>query len=59
VLVQGVFTRFYLSSATQPFVSFGQLWNSYQVSALTPPATSYFSSSTLRYNQRITTADAP
>jgi hypothetical protein len=59
VAVQGAFTRYYASSATYPFVSFGQLWNAYQLSVTTPPATYSFLTSNVRYNQRISTADAP
>lgn len=58
VIVQGSFTRFYSSSAELPFVSFGQLWNSYQVSTASPPATYPFSTSNYRYHQRLSTADA-
>lgn len=59
VAVQGAFTRYYANAGTSPFVSFGQLWNSDQASLATPPATYYSQASSLRYNQRISTADAP
>lgn len=59
VVVQGSFTRYYQSAAPVPFVSFGQLLNSYQVSATTPPVSPYISStSAIRYNQRISTSKA-
>ena len=60
VIVQGTFTRYYLNSAaSQPFVSFGQLMNSYQVSGSTAPVGPYLSTSNFRYNQRISTSPAP
>jgi hypothetical protein len=56
VVVQGSFTRYYQSSSAQPFVSFGQVMNSYQLSASTAPAEPYLSTGSARYNQRISTA---
>jgi hypothetical protein len=56
VVVQGSFTRYYLNSASQPFVSFGQLMTSYQVSGGSPPVSPYISTSAYRYNQRISTS---
>ncbi len=59
VIVQGSFTRFYLNSNVKPFVSFGQLYNSYFASMTTAPASQYMGTSNFRYNQRISTAEVP
>ena len=60
VIVQGTFTRYYLNSGVSlPFVSFGQLQGSYQLSATTPPVGPYLSPNAFSYNQRISTAPAP
>jgi len=57
VVVQGSFTRYSNSSGLRPFVSFGQVWNSAQISASTPPASPTVSSvSSVRVNQRISTS---
>jgi hypothetical protein len=57
VVVQGSFTRYYLNSAASlPFVSFGRLVNSYQISGASPPVNPYMDTSAARYNQRISTA---
>jgi hypothetical protein len=56
-VVQGSFTRYYVSSAVQPFVSFGQLVGAHQASGGTPPLESYVSGAgSIRYNQRLSTA---
>jgi hypothetical protein len=56
VVVQGSFTTYYQNSTATPFVSFGQLSNSYQVYTSTAPASVYLSSSSMRFNQRLSTA---
>ncbi len=56
VVVQGSFTRYYASASTQPFVSFGQLVNSYVLSASSPPVNPYLSTGTGRFDQRISTS---
>ena len=56
VVVQGAFTAYYNSPASVPFVSFGQLRDSYRLSANSPPAQVYVGSSAFRYNQRLSTA---
>ena len=59
VAVQGTFTRYYANAGTSPFVSFGQLINSYQASMTAAPESQYFYNGSFRYNQRISTAHSP
>jgi hypothetical protein len=60
VIVQGSFTRYMSTDYAQPFVSFGQLLNSYQTSGVsTAPASFSLTAGDYRYNQRISTAPPP